>query len=64
MLLAQMTATWLSQRGANVERGRWSSGPASSSRVGMAIRVRVPDPMGPGTGMIFYPWVAFVPDPN
>jgi hypothetical protein len=38
----------------------------------MAIRIwvpdthRVPDPMGPGTGtgMIFYPWVAHVPDPN
>jgi hypothetical protein len=32
--------------------------------LGMAIRVRVPDPMGPGTGTIFYPWVAPVPDPN
>jgi hypothetical protein len=36
----------------------------------MAIRVRVPDtrrvpdPMGMGTGMIFYPWVAPVSDPN
>jgi hypothetical protein len=36
----------------------------------MAIRIwvpdtrRVPDPMGTGTGMIFYPWVAPVPDPN
>jgi hypothetical protein len=36
----------------------------SASRVGMAIRVRVPDPMGTGTGMIFYLWVAPVPDPN
>jgi hypothetical protein len=25
---------------------------------------RVPDPTGPGTGMIFYPWVAPEPDPN
>jgi hypothetical protein len=38
--------------------------------VGMAIRVRVPDtcrvpdPTGTGTGTIFYPWVAPVPDPN
>jgi hypothetical protein len=30
----------------------------------MAIRVRVPDLMGTGTGTIFYPWVAPVPDPN
>jgi hypothetical protein len=36
----------------------------------MAIRVRVPgtyrvpDPTGPGTGTIFYPRVAPVPDPN
>jgi hypothetical protein len=38
--------------------------------VGMAIWVRVPgthrvsDPTGSGTGMIFYPRVAPVPDPN
>jgi hypothetical protein len=25
---------------------------------------RVPDPTGMGTGMIFYLWVAPVPDPN
>jgi hypothetical protein len=36
----------------------------------MAIRVRVPDtrrvpdPTGTGTGTIFYPWVAPVPDLN
>jgi hypothetical protein len=36
----------------------------------MAIQVRVPDthrvpdPTGTGTGTIFYPWVAPVPDPN
>jgi hypothetical protein len=36
----------------------------------MAIQVRVsdtrrvPDPIGTGTGMIFYPRVAPVPDPN
>jgi hypothetical protein len=30
----------------------------------MAIRVRVSDPTGMGMGMIFYPWVAPVPDPN
>jgi hypothetical protein len=30
----------------------------------MTIWVRVPDPTGMGTGMIFYPWVAPVPDPN
>jgi hypothetical protein len=39
-------------------------------RVGMAIWVRVPDtrrvpdPTGTGTGMIFYPRVTPVPDPN
>jgi hypothetical protein len=38
--------------------------------VGMAIQVwvpdthRVPDSTGTGTGAIFYPWVAPVPDPN
>jgi hypothetical protein len=38
--------------------------------IGMTIRVRVPDtrwvsdPMGTGTGMIFYLWMASVPDPN
>jgi hypothetical protein len=32
--------------------------------VGMAIRVRVPDLTGTGTGIIFYPWVAPVLDPN
>jgi hypothetical protein len=38
--------------------------------LGMVIQVRVlgtrwvPDPMGSGTGMIFYPWVAPVSDPN
>jgi hypothetical protein len=30
----------------------------------MPIQVRVPDPMGTGTGTIFYPRVAPVPDPN
>jgi hypothetical protein len=33
----------------------------------MAIRVRVPGtrhPTGPGTGMIFYPRMSPVPDPN
>jgi hypothetical protein len=36
----------------------------------MAIQVwvldthRVPDPTGKGMGMIFYPWMALVPDPN
>jgi hypothetical protein len=33
-----------------------------NSYIGMAIRVRVPDPTG--TRTIFYPWVALVPDPN
>jgi hypothetical protein len=38
--------------------------------LGMAIWVwvpdtrRVPDPTGTGMGMIFYPWVAPVPNPN
>jgi hypothetical protein len=32
--------------------------------VGMAIQVRVPDPTGMVTGMIFYPHVAPVPDLN
>jgi hypothetical protein len=25
---------------------------------------RVPNPTGTGTGTIFYPWVALIPDPN
>jgi hypothetical protein len=42
----------------------------TTTAVGMAIRVRVPDtrqvpdPTGTGTGTIFYPWVTPVPDPN
>jgi hypothetical protein len=34
------------------------------SSVGMSIRVRVPDPTGTGTRIIFYLRVAPVPDPN
>jgi hypothetical protein len=40
------------------------------TRLGITIRVWVPDtrwvpdPTGTGTGMIFYPWVAPVPDLN
>jgi hypothetical protein len=34
------------------------------SPLGMAIRVRVPDPTDLGTETIFYPWVALVPDLN
>jgi hypothetical protein len=40
------------------------------TRLGMAIRVQVPDirwvldPTGTGTGMIFYPRVTLIPDPN
>jgi hypothetical protein len=44
--------------------------PYSREEVGMTIRVQVPstrqvtDPTGSGTGTIFYPQVAPVPDPN
>jgi hypothetical protein len=34
------------------------------SQLGMTIWIRVSDPMGMGTEMIFYPWVTLVPDPN
>jgi hypothetical protein len=34
------------------------------SDIGMTIRVRVPNPMGTDMGMIFYPCVAPVPNPN
>jgi hypothetical protein len=42
----------------------------NTTSIGMAIRVQlpdtcwVPDPTGTGTEMIFYSWVASVPDPN
>jgi hypothetical protein len=54
-------------------RCTWGSGELSTKEagtmgwglvIGMAIWVWVPDPTVPGTGMIFYPWVAPVPDPN
>jgi hypothetical protein len=32
--------------------------------LGMVIRVWLPDPIGMYMGMIFYLWVAPVPDPN
>jgi hypothetical protein len=35
-----------------------------SLQLGMAIWVRVPDPMGSGTRMIFYPRVTLVPEPR
>jgi hypothetical protein len=40
------------------------SGYFSSVGLGMTIRIRVPDLMGTATGMIFYPWVTPVPNPN
>jgi hypothetical protein len=33
-------------------------------KLGMTIRLRVSDPSGTDTRMIFYPWVTPVPDPN
>jgi hypothetical protein len=47
-----------------------SDGTRGTAPLGMAIRVwvpgtrRVPNLMGTGMGMIFYPWVAPVPDLN
>jgi hypothetical protein len=32
--------------------------------IGMAIWVRVPDPMRMGTGTIFYSWISSVPEPK
>jgi hypothetical protein len=34
------------------------------SQLGITIWIRVSDPIGMGTKMIFYLWVTLVPDPN
>jgi hypothetical protein len=54
------------QCGGRSKRGHMAGG----GRVGMAIRVRVPDtrrvldPTGTGMGVIFYLWVAPIPEPR
>jgi hypothetical protein len=45
-------------------RGQTRCQAFSDTKIRDAIWVRVPDPTGTGTGMIFYPWVAPMPDPN
>jgi hypothetical protein len=65
--LSRQAASVGSRPAATATAGTRHRGP---SPVGMTIRVwisdtrRVPDLMGTGMGMVFYPWVAPVSDPN
>jgi hypothetical protein len=69
-IVALAKMVWISFQVVHLSKRKWIEASTYPHFIGMAIRVwipdtrRVPDPIGTGMGMVFYPWVAPVPEPN